>query len=275
MLKQRILTALALLAVLLPTLFTTSPEPFVLFAACMVGAAAWEWGRLGGVSARTSVLNAVFLSVGLLVLWGITDGVFPSMMWMLPALAWVVGGAYLLRTGVAGWSEMPRLYRLGLGYAVLMFAWMAMASARMQGVNLLLSIMFLVWAADVFAFFGGRAFGRKKLAPTISPGKSWAGVYSGAIGVLVVGVIWLNVDALFAVDSQSMYTILFQRFGWMGLIPLGALVALSVMGDLIESLVKRSAGVKDSSQLLPGHGGVLDRIDALLPVLPVAMLFVG
>lgn len=275
MLKQRILTALVLLAVLLPTLFTTSSEPFVLFATCMVGAAAWEWGRLGGISAQNSVLNAAFLSVVLLALWGITEGVVPHMVWLLPALAWVVGGAYLLRTGVAGWSELPRLYRLSLGYLVLMFAWMAMASARIQGVNLLLSIMFLVWAADVFAYFGGRAFGRRKLAPTISPGKSWAGVYSGAIGVAVVGGIWLIVDTVFAVDSPSMYTILFQRFGWMGLIPMGVLVALSVMGDLIESLVKRSAGVKDSSQLLPGHGGVLDRIDALLPVLPVAMLFVG
>lgn len=275
MLKQRVITALALLALLLPTLFMASPEPFIVLALFMVAAGAWEWGRLSGLTFPGSVSNAAILSVGLLAWWGSGYLQLPSSVWMLPSLAWVIGGALLLRAGVQGWSAWPKRPRLVSGYVVLVFAWVAMANARTLGVNLLLSILFLVWAADVFAYFGGKAFGNRKLAPSISPGKSWAGAYAGAIGVMVVAGLWMLADQSFAVDSPSLYTKLWHRFGWLGLVALWGLTALSVVGDLVESLVKRSAGVKDSSNLLPGHGGVLDRIDALLPVLPVAMMLVA
>jgi phosphatidate cytidylyltransferase len=135
----------------------------------------------------------------------------------------------------------------------------------------------LVWIADVAAYFGGRRFGRRKLAPAISPGKSWEGVWSGVLGVLLLAVLWVQlVDVQPWVDGPSLYGRLVGGLGW----PLTALVllllaALSVVGDLFESLVKRAAGAKDSSQLLPGHGGILDRIDALLPVLPAALAFVA
>jgi phosphatidate cytidylyltransferase len=275
MLKQRAITAVALLAVLLPTLFMSYPEPFIVLALFMVAAGAWEWGRLSGLTFQQALLNAVILSVALLVLWVSGHSHLRSFVWLLPSLVWVIGGVLLLRMGVAGWSALSSRFRLALGYVVLVFAWVAMANARTIGVNLLLSIFFLVWAADVFAYFGGKAFGRRKLAPSISPGKSWAGAYAGAVGVMLVGGLWVLADQSFLVDSPSLYTSLQNRYGWAGLIAVWGLTALSVVGDLVESLVKRSAGVKDSSNLLPGHGGVLDRIDALLPVLPVAMMLVA
>jgi phosphatidate cytidylyltransferase len=126
--------------------------------------------------------------------------------------------------------------------------------------------------ADVAAYFGGRALGRRKLAPSISPGKSWEGVWSGMVGVLALAALWIAIDERFAVDAPSLYTRLWQHLGGVGMVlALLVLSGLSVVGDLVESLVKRAAGAKDSSRLLPGHGGVLDRVDALLPVLPAAM----
>jgi phosphatidate cytidylyltransferase len=128
----------------------------------------------------------------------------------------------------------------------------------------------------VFAYFAGRAFGlrftRRKLAPTISPGKSWEGVWGGVVGVIVLAVCWVWADRAFAAGVPSLYTHLATRGWWLLLLGVVFLAAMSVVGDLVESLIKRSAGAKDSSSLLPGHGGVLDRIDALLPTLPLAMM---
>jgi phosphatidate cytidylyltransferase len=143
-------------------------------------------------------------------------------------------------------------------------------------VNFLLSVFCLVWAADIAAYFGGRTFGRRKLAPTISPGKSWEGVVSGMAGVLVLAFAWMAVEARVTVDSPSLYVQLRDTAGLpVMIVALLFLSSMSVVGDLFESLVKRAAGAKDSSALLPGHGGVLDRIDALLPVFPLAMALVS
>jgi phosphatidate cytidylyltransferase len=127
--------------------------------------------------------------------------------------------------------------------------------------------------ADVAAYFGGRAFGRRKLALSISPGKSWEGVWSGMAGALILGVVWaLWLDHVLQVDSMSLYGHAWRQLGVVGFaVVVIFLASMSVVGDLFESLVKRAAGAKDSSGLLPGHGGVLDRIDALLPVFPIAM----
>jgi len=133
-------------------------------------------------------------------------------------------------------------------------------------------VLLLVWVADVFAYFAGRALGgqfsRVKLAPSISPGKSWEGVWGGMAGVLLLALGWLWLGA-----GQSLYARLAYKHGLaMMLLAAVFLAAMSVVGDLVESLIKRSAGAKDSSGLLPGHGGVLDRVDALLPTLPLAMM---
>ena len=151
-------------------------------------------------------------------------------------------------------------------------AWLALAQARTIGINFLLSVLCVVWVADIFAYFAGRAFGRRKLAPGISPGKSWEGVWGGMAGVVVLAFAWVAADAQFQATVPSLYTRLAGAGGWLVLLAALFLAAMSVVGDLVESLIKRSAGAKDSSGLLPGHGGVLDRVDALLPTLPLAMM---
>lgn len=154
----------------------------------------------------------------------------------------------------------------------LALAWWALATLHQLGVAVLLSTLLLVWVADVAAYFGGRAWGRRKLAAEISPGKSWEGAWCGAAAVLALALAWVAAARLWGGWWQDS---LFARLwavapGW-AVAWWMLLTGLSVAGDLFESLVKRSAGVKDSSRLLPGHGGVLDRIDALLPVLPAAL----
>ena len=278
MLLPRILTALVLLALLLPALFAASPAPFIALSVLFIAAAAWEWARLNGVAGVGAVLTGV-LCAGLcgLLWWGgaVQRPLLP--LWWVVAASWVLGGGWLLARGVPGWPRLPRPLRWLLGLAVLLAAWLALAQARRMGVNFLLSVLVLVWAADSFAYFSGRALGGKltggrKLAPGISPGKSWEGVAGGMLGVLAVAALWMGWDSRHAMDSASLYTRLWQ--GGAAWLVLGALFlsAMSVVGDLMESLVKRSAGQKDSSRLLPGHGGVLDRIDALLPTLPLALL---
>jgi phosphatidate cytidylyltransferase len=163
-----------------------------------------------------------------------------------------------------------------LGFVLLWTAWLALAAAKSIGINFILSVFCLVWSADIAAYFGGKAFGKRKLAPGISPGKSWEGVWSGMIGALVLAMIWLWIDASVETDSLSLWTRLYKSFGGAGLVLIVVYLAvMSVVGDLFESLVKRSAGAKDSSGLLPGHGGVLDRVDALLPVFPLAMALIS
>jgi phosphatidate cytidylyltransferase len=150
------------------------------------------------------------------------------------------------------------------------------AQARVIGINFLLSVLLLVWVADIFAYFAGRAFGLKftknKLAPAISPGKSWEGVWGGMAGVVVLALAWVWADAHWQASVPSFYSRLGAQGWWLLLIAVLFMAAMSVVGDLVESLIKRSVGVKDSSGLLPGHGGVLDRVDALLPTLPLAMM---
>ncbi|MDN3543878.1 phosphatidate cytidylyltransferase [Kinneretia asaccharophila] len=278
MLKQRILTALVLLAVLLPALFAASAWPFAVLTIVMIGAAAWEWARLNAVPGRSAWLFGGALSLlclGTLLLLGRDGQLWPAspLAWWLAGGLWVLGGGYALSQGPQGWPRLPRLPRLLLGGLALWAAWLAMVQARALGLNFLLSIFCLVWAADVFAYFGGKAMGRRKLAPAISPGKSWEGVWTGMAGVLIMALVWAYVvDARFSVDSLSVYSLLLRKLGWwVGGLGLLLLVAMSVVGDLFESLIKRATGAKDSSQLLPGHGGVLDRIDALLPVFPLAL----
>jgi phosphatidate cytidylyltransferase len=266
MLQLRIATALALLAVLIPAMLVDASWPFTGLTLLMITAATWEWARLNGLQGKAAIACGL-AGLGLCLCLGHwLAGATPQ------SLAWVLLGAGLLRVGVSGWSCVPRFWRLAVGVLLLSMSWLALVQARRMGVNFLLSVMVLVWAADVFAYFVGRAFGRHKLAPTISPGKSWEGVWGGLFGVLLVALVWCQADQRWHFDPPSLYSHLLAR-GWLlFLISLVFLGAMSVVGDLVESLIKRHAGMKDSSQLLPGHGGVLDRIDALLPTLPLAMM---
>ena len=281
MLRQRIITAVIMLAVLVAALWSASPVPFIALALVMMAAAAWEWARLNGVQGAGALAlgAAMVLACGLSWWAGWVNEPFRA--WWLVVALWVVVGGLLISVGVDGWSRVPALVRLALGLAALWVAWLAVVQARMVGVNFLLSVLALVAAADIAAYFAGRAFGgqllARKLAPSISPNKSWEGVFGGMAGVLLLAALWIFFDRQIAPAdwSRSLYSHLWQGGGLVWLVPsVMALAGLSVVGDLVESLVKRAAGAKDSSQLLPGHGGVLDRIDAQLPTLPFAMALV-
>ena len=281
MLRQRIITAVIMLAVLVAALWSASPVPFIALALVMMAAAAWEWARLNGVQGAGALAlgAAMVLACGLSWWAGWVNEPFRA--WWLVVALWVMVGGLLIAVGVNGWSRVPAFLRLALGLAALWVAWLAVVQARLVGVNFLLSVLALVAAADIAAYFAGRAFGgqllARKLAPSISPNKSWEGVFGGMAGVLLLAALWIFFDRQIAPAdwSRSLYSHLWQGGGLVWLVPsVIALAGLSVVGDLVESLVKRAAGAKDSSQLLPGHGGVLDRIDAQLPTLPFAMALV-
>ncbi|MDO9234550.1 MAG: phosphatidate cytidylyltransferase [Aquabacterium sp.] len=302
MLKQRVITALILMAILLPTLAAQAAWPFAALTLLFISAAGWEWSRLNDAPGwRAWLFGAAVCGACLfaaqkmgLSVWSVSIGAeaskalaaqhvhgwghplvgfsTPSVIWLFAAILWVIGGACVLRFGTTYWKASPKDLRRILGLGLLVLAWLALVESKAQGLNYLLSVMCLVWAADVGAYFGGRAFGRHKLAPSISPGKSWEGVWTGMLTVVLLAMCWIWVDRNSMVDSPSLYSRLLMGLGPFGaLIALTFLAAMSVVGDLFESLIKRQSGAKDSSQLLPGHGGVLDRIDALLPVLPLSL----
>ena len=281
MLKQRVITAVLLLAIFLPALFYPSYVPFCAVTLVLIAAGGWEWGRLNGCSQAVSWLIGLACLLACLLSWyaGLLSQSLPGL-WAAAGAIWVLAGGWLLHRGVGAWSLLARPLRLVLGAAALWLAWLALAQARVLGVNFLLSVMVLVWVADVGAYFAGKAFGtrfvKRKLAPSISPGKSWEGVVGGMLCVLLLAGAWSALDRSGATGVASVYSLLARRHGWaVTLVAVLFLVAMSVVGDLVESLVKRSAGAKDSSGLLPGHGGVLDRVDALLPTLPLALMLVS
>ncbi len=280
MLKQRVITAVVLLVILLPALFYPSYLPFAAFMLVAVGAAGWEWARLNGCGPRMALCMGAATVLACALGWasGLPMREMP-VLWILAGAVWVLGGALLLRVAVPGWPKLAQPLRLAGGLLMLWVAWLAAVQARIVGINFLLSVLVLVWVADIFAYFAGRTFGlkftRRKLAPAISPGKSWEGVWGGVVGVALLALAWIGADTAMHAQVPSLYSRLLAKGGWFLGIAVVFLAAMSVVGDLIESLVKRSAGAKDSSALLPGHGGVLDRIDALLPVLPLAMMLVS
>ena len=279
MLKQRVITAVVLLALLLPALFAVSPWPFMGLTVVLIGAGAWEWGRLNGVGSLRAWLGALLcvLSCVMALQVGWVRNT-PPHLWLLAGAMWVLLGAWMIQRGVSGWALWPRTLRWLTGLVLLALAWLALAQAHQKSVNFLLSVLVLVWAADVFAYFFGRALGGRffsiKLAPSISPGKSWEGVMGGILGVFLVAFAWVAFDQSGASAMPSFFTLIMEKGWWVVVPALLFMSAMSVVGDLVESLVKRSAGMKDSSGLLPGHGGVLDRVDALLPTLPLAMMLV-
>jgi phosphatidate cytidylyltransferase len=274
MLLQRVITAVVLLALLLPALFAATSWPFALLTLLLIAAGGWEWARLNGVAPIAAIGPGALLALaGAWALYSGALGRIPTTWWWATTALWVGGGAFVLRGGPLAWPRWPAPMRLLLGLLLLWVGWLALACARASSVNFVLSALCVVWVADIGAYFAGRNFGRRKLAPSISPGKTWEGVVGGLMGVWLLGLLWmLWIDRQLPIDGQSLFSHLRERTGWVGFFALtAALAGLSVVGDLFESLVKRAAGAKDSSRLLPGHGGVLDRIDALLPVLPAAM----
>lgn len=280
MLLQRVITAMVLLAILLPALFASNPLPFNIIVLVMLTAGAWEWARLIGLRAVGAVITGAVMLLLCLLTWQL-DWLSHAhrVLWVIAGGVWVLGSALLIKAGVPAWGRVPQWVRWLAGVLALWVAGLAIVQARQMGINFLLSILALVWVADIFAYFSGRAFGlrftKQKLAPAISPGKSWEGAWGGAAGVVLMAFVWVWMDAAQKAEIASFYTRLYEQGWWLLLVAALFMAAMSVVGDLVESLIKRSAGFKDSSQLLPGHGGVLDRIDALLPTLPLAMMLIS
>lgn len=277
MLKQRIITAFLMLAVLLPAVFYPAYQAFASIAVLMIAAAAWEWAKLNQCSQAVALVIGGVCAVLCLGTWYAGWLALPMRtLWLVVGSTWVILGAWLLHAGAHAWAAVPRWVRVAGGVFALWAAWLAVVQARILGINFLFSVLSLVWVADVFAYAAGRMWGGRffmqKLAPTISPGKTWEGACGGMLGVVLVALLWRAMEGAGTPNHGSLYSQLGAvGMGFMVLAVL-FLAAMSVVGDLVESLFKRSAGVKDSSGLLPGHGGVLDRVDALLPVLPLAMM---
>lgn len=272
MLKQRIITALALLVVLALALTIARPYGFPVLALLLVGIVIGEWLLLLQLSKTTSIVAAGAM---MFVLWMIDGSAeAPVVARVACAAATIIWLA--LTAGLFASGRFPPADRWRLAYAVLALllpgaAWFALVAAYRQGLVYMLSILAIVWAADIAAYFAGRAFGKRKLAPAISPGKTWAGAIGGAVAGLVLAVVCLSVPQL----ADSFFATFARRSSWVVvLVTTLCLVALSVVGDLFESQLKRQRGVKDSGTLLPGHGGVFDRLDALLPIVPVTLLLV-
>ncbi|OEZ58162.1 phosphatidate cytidylyltransferase [Duganella sp. HH105] len=274
MLKTRIITAVILLAVLLPVLFFNYFPAFAVVVTLFVGAAMWEGARLFGLAEMRARMVGIAGAVLFAVL--LTHAAKPgavNALYGAACLLWLIRYAPSLGLGLpplggaANWS-------LAITFSFAVFAcFFAIVGLYQHSPLYLLSVMVLVWIADIGAYFSGKAFGKRKLAPSISPGKSWEGAIGGGVAVLAISSLSI---ALAAGSPWLQDTFAYQlqaRFGWaLALLVLLLIVAASVIGDLFESQLKRRAGIKDSSNLLPGHGGVLDRIDALIPVLPLAAL---
>jgi len=273
MLSTRIATALVLIPLVLAALFALPPLGWAVAALAAVAAAAVEWARLAGCERRgAAAFAAVVVASGALLLLAPAAG-FGARGWP-PAIAVAVCGiALAFWLGVAPqWlransSPASSFALCAIGFVVLMGAWVAVVQLQARSPWLVLAALAIVWIADTAAYFAGRAFGRRKLAPAISPGKTWEGVYGGlgAVALYALALVPLAPRAGYPSDGS-----VFAVGAWIVLAL--AIAVLSVEGDLVESLLKRHAGVKDSGHLLPGHGGILDRIDALLSSMPAAAL---
>ncbi|HEX5638224.1 MAG TPA: phosphatidate cytidylyltransferase [Burkholderiaceae bacterium] len=269
MLKQRVITAVVLLVLLVGAL-AWSALAFELLATVIVAAALGEWMQLVGWPRAVAVVGAAVFGIVLLFIALAAPAWVEWALLPLAVLATIVWGALamLLLQADAMALRLPRGASTGLAVVLTAAAWVALVHFLLEGVAVLFSVLVIVWLADTAAYFAGRAFGRRKLAPHISPGKTWAGVVGAIVAVIAVALIARQV----APDVRLLSNLLLANLGVAGAILLAAVVMVSIAGDLFESLLKRQAGVKDSSRLLPGHGGFYDRVDALLPALPLAAL---
>ncbi|OHC25942.1 MAG: phosphatidate cytidylyltransferase [Pseudomonadales bacterium RIFCSPLOWO2_12_59_9] len=261
MLKQRIITALLLLPVALGGFFFLDGWQFALFIGAVVTLGGWEWAQLAGATSQP-----------LRVAYGAVVAALLSVLYLLPQLApWLLLAAvvwWLVATLLVVTYPASKAYLHAplskplIGLLILLPAWQGLMLLKQWplGNGLIIAVMVLVWGADIGAYFSGRAFGKRKLAPQVSPGKSWEGVFGGLLTCLLIALgvglyrHWSGAELLLALAGTAL------------------LVMVSVVGDLTESLFKREAGIKDSSNLLPGHGGILDRIDSLTAAIPLFAL---
>lgn len=268
MLKTRIITALILAPIAIGGIFFLPPLGFALFTGAIIVVGAWEWANMAGITRPAGRVGYALVAAA--VLYAMLEVPATAVLWI--ALVWWLGCFLMIRSypdGSGAWGK-PAV-RSVMGLLVLVPAWVGLNHLRTGGFQfgdstsnllLILYVFCIVWVADIGAYFSGRAFGKAKLAPRVSPGKSWAGVWGG---LLAVGMFALVIGVLAQASS-----------GNVALLVLASLIAggISVVGDLMESMLKRFRGIKDSSQLLPGHGGIMDRVDSLTAAIPVFALII-
>lgn len=271
MLRTRIVTAAVLFSAFFLALFYLPPFGWFLFATLIAAVAAWEWGALMAWRSASRVglgAGLVAICLGLATLepaaLGLDSGFFDSA-WRLGRWFYVPAAAFWLLV-VPLWMRrrwpLPQsALGVAIGLVLILPTWLALVQLRQAGPLALMAIMAVAWVADIAAYFSGRSLGRHKLAPGISPGKTWEGAVGGGLAVVVYGFL-LSPELPAALSGKP----------FLLLLVLVVLTAISVIGDLFESLLKRQAGLKDSSTILPGHGGVLDRIDSLTSTLPLVAL---
>ena len=260
MLKQRIITAVILGLGLLAVLFRMSAGVALLVFGAVFTLGAWEWAALGGLkTAPARVLYALLVAAMLVIVWQWSRGVERRVIVCLAACVW--WAVAFIWVATAPERRRPLLV-LVCGFFVLVPCFVAIAavhtgSGTVHGPQAVLWLLAWVFSADIGAYFAGRAFGRLKLARRVSPGKTWEGAFGGlalSTCLAAAGARWFGIAALPAMS-----------FGV-------ALIAMSIVGDLTESMFKRGAGLKDSGSILPGHGGVLDRIDSITAAAPLYAL---
>ena len=253
---RRVITALALLAGFLPAVFLAPAWLWAVLVSGVVMIAAHEWARLSLFPGFLPAVYAVLLgliALGLSFLPMASEQAAHTALFMVAALFWVVLAPLWLKFG---WQGRAVFIRAAVGLTVLLPTWAAILYLRERSPGILISIMAIVWIADTAAYFSGRTFGRHKLAPHVSPGKTWEGVAGALLALLLYAWIMSGFQSVVALPVLLMMVVVLFYF--------------SVLGDLFESWIKRVAGMKDSGTLLPGHGGVLDRIDAMTSALPLA-----
>jgi phosphatidate cytidylyltransferase len=274
MLKTRVITALALLAVFLPVLWFAPLIWLGVLIALVITLAAWEWWRLlfpQNIKRAYSYAGLCLLNLATWFMYADIHAV-EFLLWATLAF-WLLLVPFFMSRALELNMSFWRWPLAVIGLFILPACWFALMHLRAISMSLFLSVLVLVWAADIGAYFAGKAFGKHKLAIRLSPGKSIEGAVGGWLLVLCIAVLSVLVLSEYDLTRTNYFYILQEKLGWLGLLALTTLsVIMSIQGDLFESQMKRIAGVKDSSALLPGHGGFLDRIDALLPVLPLAAL---
>jgi phosphatidate cytidylyltransferase len=283
MLHTRVLTAAILLVVLVGVARWAPALVFDALLLLIISIACVEWMRLLAASHVTSIAAGVILfGLGLISLLyvpsimaaaqSVGEGVLA--IYVFATLIWLIAVPLAITkyAGIGGQRFAGKIVAFALCFAT----WLALIQADGFGKSFLLSVLLIVWVADTAAYFAGRAFGKRKLAPRVSPGKTWEGVIGAVAANLILALLLVNLMPVSPTNpAGSIFSLIHMSMGWAFLLAFTVLITLiSVMGDLYESLLKRIAGVKDSGRLLPGHGGVFDRIDALVAVFPVTMCVV-